>query len=140
MSNLQSADFYLNFNSDLQVTPSGSIQLATGWDRVRQRIIRRIVTNPARLLPDGTYTPADSVFNPDYGIGLGALVDQALDPNYETTIERKIAQGVLEDADVDTTIPPSIIFNRPDPATLWIVIGLTLKTGQAGQISLKVTD
>jgi hypothetical protein len=133
------ADFSLDFNSDLMVTPSGSIQPAVGWTRVRQRITRRIITNPARRLPDQTFTPADDVFNQDFGIGLGSLVDQALNQNYESEVERKIAQGVLEDEDVNTTIPPSIVFERPNPATLWIVIGVTLLTGQPGTISLKVS-
>lgn len=137
MTNLQSRDFFLNWNSDLVITPSGSVQTATGWDRVRQRIIRRIITNPARPLPDGSFTAADNVFSPNYGIGLGALIDQT-DAD-EATLERKIAQGVLEDADVDSTIPPSISFQRPSPAALWIIIGVTLKTGQSGQISLKVS-
>ena len=105
----------------------------------RQRIIRRIITNSARTLPDKTVTAADDVFNPEYGLGLGRLVDQALNQDYFAEIERLIAQGVLEDADVDTTIPPSIEFRRPNPSTLWIIVGVTLLTGQAGTISLKVS-
>jgi hypothetical protein len=132
-------DFYLDFNGDMLLTPSGSVQTATGWDQVRQRIVRRIITNAARQLPDLTFTPADDVFNPDFGIGLGALVDQALNQDYESQIERMIAQGVLEDEDVNTTIPPSIVFERPNPSTLWIVIGVTLLTGLPGKISLKVS-
>jgi hypothetical protein len=138
MSNLDGADFWLEWNSDLIVTPSGSIQLATGWDRIRQRIIRRIITNPSRQLPNGNFVPGDDVFSPDYGIGLGALVDGAFNEDFESTIERKVAQGVLEDEDVSSTIPPSIQFQRPTPQTLWIIIGLTLKTGQPGTISIKV--
>lgn len=136
---MSGADLSLEWNGDLIVTPSGSIQIAVGWTQVRQRIIRRIITNAARLLPDKTFTAADDVFNPDYGIGLGRLVDQAFDQNYQAEIERMIAQGVLEDEDVDSTIPPSVVFERPNPSTLWIVIGLVLLTGQPGTISLKVT-
>lgn len=136
---MSGADLSLDWNGDLTVTPSGSIQPAVGWTQVRQRIIRRIITNPARRLPDKTFTPADDVFAPDFGIGLGALVDQAFDQDFQAELERRIAQGVLEDVDVDTTIPPSIVFRRPNPSTLWIVIGVTLLTGQPGTISLKVT-
>jgi hypothetical protein len=139
MSNLQGVDFYLDWNQGLIVTPSGSIQAATGWDRARQRIIRRIITNAAKILPNGTYTAADNVFSPLYGLGLGAQIDRAFDSDYETTIERLVAQGVLEDEDVDSTIPPSIQFISPNPSTLWIVVGVTLVTGQQGTIAIQAS-
>ena len=132
-------DFSLDWNGDLTVTPSGSIQIATGWTRVRQRIVRRIITNPARQLPDGSFQVADNIFAPDFGVGLGSLVDQAFNEDFQDELERRIAQGVLQDEDVNSTIPPSIIFQRPNPSTLVIVIGLTLLTGQPGTISIKVT-
>lgn len=133
-------DFSLDWNGDLTITPSGSIQLAVGWTQVRQRIIRRIITNPAGILPDKTFSPADDVFNPDFGVGLGKLVDQSFSDDFEAELQRRIAQGVLEDQDVDSTIPPSIIFQRPNPSTLVIVIGLTLITGVPGTISIQVTQ
>lgn len=135
----QSGDFYLDWNGDFIVTPSGSIQTATGWTLVRQRIIRRIITNSAEILPDGTFTPADDVFAPTFGVGLGTLVDQAFNEDFQAELQRRIAQGVLEDEDVDSTIPPSIVFERPNPSTLVIVVGVTLKTGQPGTISIQVT-
>jgi hypothetical protein len=138
-SNLQGVDFYLDWNQGLKLTPSGSIQTATGWDRVRQRIIRRIITNPARQLPNGTFTPADNVFSMFYGIGLGTEVDRASDADHQEVIKRKIAQGVLEDEDVDSTIPPSIQFIAPTPSEIWIIIGVTLVTGQSGTISIKAS-
>ena len=136
MSNLQGTDFWLDWQGDLILTPSGSVQQATGWDRIRQRIIRRIITNAAQLLPNGNYTVADNVFSMFYGIGLGAMVDKAFDADYQSAIERKIAQGVLEDEDVDSTIPPSIQFVTTSQNARWIIIGLTLITGQSGTISL----
>jgi hypothetical protein len=135
----QSGDFSLEWNGDFIVTPSGSIQTAVGWTLVRQRIIRRIITNSAEILPDGTFTNADNIFAPDFGVGLGTLVDQAFNEDFQAELQRRIAQGVLEDQDVDSTIPPSIVFERPNPSTLVIVIGLTLKTGQPGTISIQVT-
>jgi hypothetical protein len=137
---MSGGDFSLDYNSDLTLTPSGSIQMATGWTQVRQRIVRRIITNPARQLPDGTFQVADDIFAPTFGVGLGSLVDQAFDQDFQAELERKIAQGVLQDEDVNSTIPPSIIFQRPNPATLVIVIGVTLLTGQPGTISIQVTN
>ena len=136
----QGAGFYLDWNSDLILTPSGSVQFASGWTAVRQRIIRIVITNSAELLPDGTYTVADDVFAPDFGVGLGSLVDQAFNDNFEAELQRRIAQGVLEDADVDSTTPPSVVFQRPNPATLIIVIGVVLSTGQPGTVSVQITQ
>ena len=132
-------DFWCDWNADMIVTPSGSIQTATGWDRVRQRIIRRIISTSAQIQPDGTFTIASNIFAQTFGVGLGVLVDQAFNENFQAELQRRIAQGVLEDEDVDSTVPPSVVFQRPNPATLVIVIGLVLKTGQPGTISIKVT-
>jgi len=132
-------DFYLDYGGDFIITPSGSIQSATGWTQVRQRIIRRLITTAAEILPDGTFTPAGDIFAPDFGVGLGSLVDQSFSEGFQAELQRKIAQGVLEDEDVDSTVPPSIVFQNPNPSTLVIVIGVTLKTGQPGTISIQVT-
>lgn len=132
------ADFYLDWGGDLLLTPSGSIQLAVGWTQTRQRIIRRIISVPAQQLPDGSYTIATNMFDQAFGIGLGADVDKSINQDYESMIERKIAQGVLEDEDVNTSIPPSIVFQRPTPSSLWIIIGVTLISGQPGTISIKI--
>ncbi len=131
-------DAWLDWNSDLLLTPNGDVQAATGWDEVRQRIIRRLITNPAQQLPDGTFTLADDIWNPDYGIGLGTMVGQSFGADFEARIERRIAKAVLEDSAVDSTVPPSVKFVRPQPDSLWIVIGVTLVTGKPGTIALKV--
>jgi hypothetical protein len=132
-------DFYLDWNSDLQVTPSGSIQTAVGWDQVRQRIIRRIITNSAQQLPDGVMTPADYIFHPGFGVGGGALVDQNVDDAYIAKLEQIISRGVLEDADVSSTIPPTIQFSRPNDDTLWVIVNVVLKSGKPGQLALQVS-
>ena len=135
----QPCDFFLDWNQDFIITPSGSIQTAVGWDRVRQRIIRRIITNSAQQLPDGTMTPADYVFHPDFGVGGGALVDQNVDEAYIAKLEQIISRGVLEDADVDSTTPPSIQYSRPDADTLMVIVSVVLKSGLPGQIALQVS-
>lgn len=130
---------YLDWNSDLLLTPSGSIQMATGWDMVRQRIIRHLITNPAQRLPDGTLTPPDYIFHTDYGVGLGKMVGQAFDPAFQAVLERRITRAVLQDSAVDSSAPPSVQFVKPQPDTLWIVISVTLKSGRPGTIALKVS-
>lgn len=131
-------DFYLDWNSDFRITPNGSLQTAVGWDQVRQRIVRRIITNSSQLLPDGTRTPADYVFDPAFGIGAGALVDQNVDADYIAGLERRISRGVLEDSAVESTTPPTIQYVQPNNETFWAVVSVLLKSGVPGQIALQV--
>jgi hypothetical protein len=98
-----------------------------------------MISRRATRLPDGTFTVPSNVFAQHFGEGLGELVDQAFNEDFEAELQRRIAQGVLADEDVNSTIPPSVIFQRPNPATLVIVIGVTLLTGQPGTISIQVT-
>src|SRR5690242_12084376 len=100
--------FFLEWNDDLKITPNGSIQIADGWDTVRQRIIRRIITNSAEELPDGTFTPPDYVWDPAFGIGLGSMVDQPFNATLISKLEAAVTRGVLLDAAVESSIPPSI--------------------------------
>ena len=130
-------DFYIDWNGDFPVTPSGSIQTAVGWDRVRQRIIRRIITNSQQKLPNGISTAADYVFHPDFGLSGGALVDANLSEDYIATLEQIISQGVLEDADVDSTTPPTIQYSQPNNETLWVVVSVVLNSGVPGQLALR---
>ena len=129
---------YLEWNSDFVLTPAGSLQLATGWDSVRQRIERRIITNPAQQLPSGISTPADYVFDSAYGVGAGSLVGQPYNQNFIASLRQKIQAGVLSDAAVDTSVPPSINVTTPQNDAVWAVVGVTLASGNVGTIALQV--
>lgn len=130
-------DFYLDWNTDLLLTPSGGIQTAVGWDRIRQRIIRRAITNPAQQLPTGRFTPADYIFHRTYGLGLGSLVDSPFSDNLIQVLERRVVAACNQDDDIDSANPPQVKFYRPYSFTLWIVVGVTLVTGQQGEIAIK---
>lgn len=130
---------YLDWNDDLQLTPSGSLQLAVEWDAVRQRIVRRVVTSAAQTLPDGSTTAPDYVWHSTYGVGLGKLVDQPLNQDLLTRLEGLITAGVLADAAVDSTAPPSIEFIRVNPNTLWINVSVTVIGVGPGVISFSLT-
>jgi hypothetical protein len=130
---------YLDWNQDFLLTPSGSLQLAVGWDEVRQRIIRRLITVAAQTLPDGTITPPNYIFHPTYGVGLAILVDQDFGEVYLGQLTQRIQSAVLQDVAVSSTIPPSIKVIQSSTNTVWIVIGVTLVTGQYGEIALMAT-
>lgn len=130
-------DFYLEWNSDFILTPNGSIQTAVNWDRVRERIIRRFLTNPARALPDGSTTPPDYVFDPSYGFGAGALVDQNPTAAWRANLQRQMRQSILVDSAVDPGSVPTIGFVSLGHA--WQIIAtVKLLNGQPGQIAITI--
>lgn len=91
------------------------------------------------MLADGSQTPPDYIFEPDFGAGLGKNVDGSFSQDYLQTLERKIALAVLQDAGIDSTVPPTVKFSQPNPSTLRIAISVVLLSGRPGQISLTVS-
>lgn len=57
------ADVAHVWGQDVQLSPTGDLGRVTRADRSRQRVLRRLLTNPG-----------DYIFHPDYGAGLPALV------------------------------------------------------------------
>jgi hypothetical protein len=132
------ATAFLEWGGDFVVTPSGSIQIAQGWDQIRQRIIRRIVTNPAQQLPDGNFTPPDYIFHPLYGLGLGSLVDQNFDDSFTKDLEGRITAGVLADSQVDQSFVPTFQYYRPNPGSLVVVVTVVASGVGPGLIQFAV--
>ncbi len=129
---------YLEWGGDLVLTPTGSVQTAVGWDQVRERIIRRFLTNPAQTLPDGSSTPPDYVFSPGYGEGAGALVDQNPDDAYVANLTRRMRQAVLSDVAVDPGSVPQITITRPRGDTYEVFVTVTLSNGQQGKVAISL--
>jgi hypothetical protein len=127
---------WLDWNRDFLITPSGSIQTATGWTAYRQRVVRRIITNPAQQLPDGTFTPADYIFVPSFGVGLGSLVDQPFSAANLADTERRISLGILQDPETETSVPPNIIFQQPSVSQVNIFISAATVSGESGTIAI----
>lgn len=130
-------DIYLEWGSDLIITPNGSIQTAVNWDQVRERIIRRIFTNRAERLPDGSYTVPDYIFDIAYGESGGALIDQNPTQAWLRDFNRRVRQGVLADAAVDPgSVPTTVV--RKYGSTYQIFVNVKLINGQPGQVSIKL--
>jgi hypothetical protein len=110
--------------------------MATGWDEVRERIIRRFLTNSALPLPDGTTTPPDYVFSPFYGLGAGALIDQNPDANFRANFTRRMREAVVADAATSPGALPSINISTPMIGLIQIYVGIQLISGQLGNFSI----
>lgn len=63
-------DIYHYVGGELSTSPAGDLRPVTGTERGKQRILRRLMTNPG-----------DYVFHPDYGAGLGKKVGQNVNLN-----------------------------------------------------------
>lgn len=135
---LGGADLYCEWNSDLVLTPNGGVQTAVGWDRVRQRIVRSLITSAAQKLPDGTTTPPDYVFHTDYGIGCGKLVGQNPTSEYRADLTRRINHAVLQDVTVDPGAVPTVVFNQPQPGTWVVFISVKLRDQTVGRVSVRI--
>lgn len=128
--------FYLEWNGDFNLTAGGSIQMASGWDMVRERIIRRFLTNSALPLPDGTSTPPDYVFDPLYGLGAGALIDQNPDPNFVAEFTRRMREAVVADAASAPGSLPSITVSTPMIGVIEVFVAVQLISGQQGSFTI----
>lgn len=128
--------FYLEWNGDLVITSNGSVLMAQGWDEVRERIIRRFLTNSALPLPDGTTTPPDNIFDPGYGLGAGALIDQNPNAAFLADFTRRMREAVVADAATDPGALPSITLTRPFIGALQVFVTIQLISGQQGSFSM----
>ena len=131
-------DVYLEWNSDLILTPNGSVATATGWDRIRQRIVRRFLTNSAVPLPDGSTTPPDYVFSPFYGLSGGALIDQNPDAKYRADLKRRIREAALLDTAVDPGAVPFVNISQPQIGVNVVSITVKLTNGDTGKVDISL--
>src|ERR1700722_12293938 len=96
-------DLYLELGSDFILNAGGDVQLADGWDEVRQRIERLIFTNAAGFQSDGTPILAQYIFEPTYGLSASARVGNTVTKDMINQMTSIIYQGVLADPGVDPT-------------------------------------
>lgn len=82
------------WGEDLAVGPTGDIALASGTAAGQQRVLRRLLTNPA-----------DYIWHPDYGAGLGQFVGL---PANASQIRAVIRGQIFREAAVARTPEPVI--------------------------------
>jgi hypothetical protein len=63
------------FGSDLALSATGDLLKVDGTTQGQQRVLRRLLTNPALLDANGNVTvQGDYIFHPSYGAGLPRMV------------------------------------------------------------------
>jgi hypothetical protein len=130
---------YLEWGNAFALTSTGSLQLASGWDEVRQRILRRLLTTPQLVSLDGSPIPAEYIFDPAYGVGLRQRVGGLLGQRELQVLRQQVLQAVLQDPGVDQSQMPFILVRPSGPYAVSVLIEVTLATGSRGQISLSLT-
>jgi len=129
-------DLMLEWGQDLVLTPNGSLATVDGWSQVRERIIRRFLTNPAQTLPDGSTTAADYIFHTDFGLGAGALVSQNPTATFMADVVKRLTAAVLADPSLPPGSAPQVTATQPAPNTFEIFVTVPLGNGQQGQFSM----
>lgn len=87
-------DIYHFTGGDLEEAPTGDLRTVKGSERTKQRILRRLLTNPG-----------DYVFHPQYGAGLAKKIGEAVNPGEWKAL---ITGQMLLEESVDSNPPPAI--------------------------------
>lgn len=95
---------------DLSLSPTGSLSPVEGMERGKQRILRRLITNPG-----------DYLFHPNYGAGLGRYVGALM--NIPEIIALIRGQILLEDCVAKKPAP--VISVTPSNETISVNISYT---------------
>lgn len=137
---MPAVDLYLDWGSDLVLRPAGDFQLAGGWDLVRQRCVRRILTNPATVDDQRTPIAPDYVFDPAYGHGVRLKIGVAMLGQDLYDLQQAIAEGCLLEPGVARDPAPQVATRAGADHATFVFINVTLATGEDGTIAVKLTS
>ncbi len=113
------------FGSDLAFSASGDLLIADGLEESKQRILRRLLTNPG-----------DYLWQPEYGAGLPSYIGRPLDLAALTAL---IKSQMYQEASVAHDPEPQITVQQI-PNGISVQIAYTFsETGQAAYLSFDVT-
>lgn len=114
------ADIAHQYGSDLSLGPGGDLALAAGDTLGQQRVLRRLLTNPA-----------DDLWNPSYGAGLAQLVGQ---PANAARIRAVIRSQMFQEAAVAASPAPSIDVQATPDGTVAAAIRYADSAGGTAQV------
>ncbi len=137
---MPATDLYLDWGADLIIKGTGDLQLAGGWDLVRQRCVRRALTTPATVDDRKQPVVADYLYDSAYGTGVRLKIGVAMTGQDLYDLQQAIAEGCLLEPLVARDPAPVIqTLASPDHTTL-VRIGLTLTSGEDGAVAIKLTS
>jgi hypothetical protein len=110
------ADLAHGFGADLAIGPTGDLALSDAAALTRERVLRRLLTNPG-----------DYLWQLDYGAGLGRFVGQPADA---TRIRAVVRGQIFKEAAVART-PEPVVVARDDHAG-GLAVDIRYADGPAG--------
>lgn len=133
-------DLSLDFGGDLQFGPGGDLMLADGLMLTNQRLARRFFTNPAVPGPDGKpIAKPDYIFHPDYGGGVGALVDGTYTPQTLKQIQSRMLAQTRMEATVLQSPPPTVTLTDLGGGELYADVKYTAAPGQPTSVGFTMS-
>lgn len=101
-------DLAHEFGADLQAGPTGDLALADGAALGRQRVLRRLLTNPG-----------DYIWHPTYGAGLARFVGQ---PASASRIRAVVRSQIFREAAVARSPEPVVEVRAGDDGRVFVSI------------------
>ncbi len=99
----------LDWGGDWILDPvSGKLTLSTGFEMMRQFILRRLLTNPKKNPVSQVVTIPDYLFHPEYGLGIGTYVGERVTQKFMTDLSQSIIEGIRSEPGVLTSPPPQV--------------------------------
>lgn len=124
----------LEWGSDFELSQNGSLIMSTGWEQIKQRVLRRLLTNPSFKLADGSPISADYIFDQNYGQGCRRRVGEPISKDIQEKLEQAVNKAVVIDEGLAVAKPPLVEAYKIGTDQLWVQISITLKTGQSGTV------
>lgn len=107
------------YSGDINLSATGDLNAVDGSNMSQQRVLRRLLTNPAYMDINGNLTAADYIFHPDYGAGLARFIGSTASL---AEIKALILEQIALEAAVASSPAPVVNLAWRDPTTLACVI------------------
>jgi len=120
-------DLSHEFGGDLFAGPTGDLALAAGAALGRQRVLRRLLTNPG-----------DYIWQPDYGAGLGRFVGEPAAPE---RIRAVVRSQIFRERSVARSPEPVVEVQAGDDGRVFVGIRYAdADSGETLSISIRVGE
>lgn len=116
-------DLALDWAMDLQISAQGDLAVSTGVPLLKQRIIRRILTNKKQL-----------IFQPEFGVGVPKYVHEGISTSVFNEIKQRVIQEIYKEEAVARNPGPEIIITSTYNG---IFISIVVYTVDSNQIALQ---
>jgi len=127
-------DLSVPWEGDLIIGPNGDFVTVSGPTQTKERIIRRLLTNPLAQDNNGQVTgQCDYVFHPQYGAGARRLVHTVITPELTQTVQQRVTEQALQEPSVVAN-PAPVVNVKQTPDNLGLAIDAAVATVAGGLV------